>query len=103
MCYVVKAHCHLQRIDPDGFFVDSIDEGRGYMTKIISVDRTFEDAYKAMEEYFDPSLCLELYSSDEIVDHYYGKRRIEYDTNGLRVLVTLAIQRKKRIPKGWAV
>ena len=102
MCYVVKAYYHLQRIDSDGSFVESIGDGRG-MTKIISVDRTLEDAYKAMEEYFDPSLCLELYSSDEIVDHYWGKRRIEYDTNGLRVLITLAIQRKKRIPKGWAV
>lgn len=103
MCYVVKAHYHLHKIDSNGCFVESMDGGHGYADKIISVTRTLDDAFIAMEEYFDPNLSLELYSSDELVDHYYGKRRVEYIANGMKILISLTIQRKKHIPKEWAV
>ena len=103
MCWVVKGHYNIHVVDQEGRYIGSMTNCREFGHRIIAVKRTLDEAIKAMEEYFDPALDLKLYSSDEIVKHPYGKRRVAYSMDGVRVLVTLAIQPRNKIPKGWVV
>lgn len=92
-CYVVKEHVNRNYIYPDGTIGVSLSEdSKEWSQKIVAVSKTLVGAMRAMEEYFDPDYSMDDYSTDEIVKHYYGKRRVEYIGNGIRTLVTLSIQ-----------
>ena len=94
-CYVVKEHVNRHYIYTDGTIGESLSGNNEYSQKVIAVSKTLAGAMRAMEEYFDPEYPIEDYTTDQIVgNHYYGKRRVEYVDweNGIRTLVTLAIQ-----------
>lgn len=91
-CYIVNEHINRHYIYSDGSIGESLSGNKEYSKKVIAVSKTLAGAMRAMEEYFDPDYSINEYSTDEIVNHYYGKRRIEYIGNGIRTLVTLTIQ-----------